>query len=149
MAVDLRLPNITADTPDIKIEQLKSYMYQLVQELNFALNSLSSEASTSNDSEIMSDYMDAVTIFSNIKSLIMKSNDIINAYYDAIKKKLEDVYVDVSDYQLFVNSINNSITKLNNSTTELNNSINNLKSDSGNLRFSITENNLLHVERKG
>ena len=145
MAVDLRLPNITADTPDIKIEQLKSYMYQLVQELNFALNSLSSEASTSNDSEIMSDYMDAVTIFSNIKSLIMKSNDIINAYYDAIKKKLEDVYVDVSDYQLFVNSINNSITKLNNSTTELNNSINNLKSDSGNLRFSITENNLLHV----
>ena len=149
MAVDLRLPNITADTPDIKIEQLKSYMYQLVQELNFALNSLSSEASTSNDSEIMSDYMDAVTIFSSIKYLIMKSNDIINAYYDAIKKKLEDVYVDVSDYQLFVNSINNSITKLNNSTTELNNSINNLKSDSGNLRFSITENNLLHVERKG
>lgn len=136
MAIDLRLPNISGDTPELKIEQIQSYLYQLVQDLNFALNSVSSNDPESGNYSAASAYRDAGATFTSIKSLIIKSKDIINAYYDEIKKRLDDVYVADSDYQIFVNSINNSINSINNSINELSNSINELES-------AVTQSNVI------
>lgn len=36
----LRLPNITASSETEQLQQIKSYLYQLVQELNWALATL-------------------------------------------------------------------------------------------------------------
>lgn len=36
----LRLPNITGETPEKQLTQLKSYIFQLVQDLNYALSEL-------------------------------------------------------------------------------------------------------------
>lgn len=36
----LRLPNITASSETEQLQQIKSYLYQLVQELNWALSAL-------------------------------------------------------------------------------------------------------------
>lgn len=43
--INLRLPNITAATEREQILQIKSYLYQLVGELNWALSSLEAEKS--------------------------------------------------------------------------------------------------------
>ena len=40
--IDIRLPNITADTEAEQIAQIKSYLHQLVQQLNWALSVLES-----------------------------------------------------------------------------------------------------------
>ena len=37
---NLPYPNITAGDPRAQVEQLKSYLYQLVDQLNYALNQL-------------------------------------------------------------------------------------------------------------
>ena len=36
----IRLPNITAATDSGQLQQIKTYLYQLVQELNWALDAL-------------------------------------------------------------------------------------------------------------
>ncbi len=38
--MNLRLPKITGNTPEEQIRQLTSYLYQLVQELNYQLEQL-------------------------------------------------------------------------------------------------------------
>jgi len=40
--IDIRLPNITADSEAEQIAQIKSYLHQLVQQLNWALSVLES-----------------------------------------------------------------------------------------------------------
>lgn len=42
--IELKLPNITADTPEEQIQQLKRYLYQLVQDLNWALQTLDKQS---------------------------------------------------------------------------------------------------------
>lgn len=38
--MNLQYPSITATTPQGQVEQLKSYLYQLVDQLNYQLNQL-------------------------------------------------------------------------------------------------------------
>lgn len=38
--ITLRFPNITGNTPEKQVEQLKDYLYNLVQELNWAFSTL-------------------------------------------------------------------------------------------------------------
>lgn len=45
MNIHIRLPNITAQTETEQLQQIKSYLFQLVGELNWALSALSSEDS--------------------------------------------------------------------------------------------------------
>ena len=40
MSIDIRLPNITATTESGKLQQMQSFMYQLVEQLNWALNNI-------------------------------------------------------------------------------------------------------------
>lgn len=93
MGVELRLPNINSETPEGQLSQIRSYLYQFAEELNWALNTLStteeskeviqttSEASAARESK-------AQDTFDDIKSLIIKSADIVNAYYEEIDNLL-------------------------------------------------------------
>ncbi len=93
MSVELRLPNINSETPEGQLSQIRSYLYQFAEELNWALNTLStseeskeviqttSEASAARESK-------AQDTFDDIKSLIIKSADIVNAYYEEIDNLL-------------------------------------------------------------
>ena len=44
--INIRLPNITANPEQGQLLQVKSYLHQLVQELNWALTSIESGTST-------------------------------------------------------------------------------------------------------
>ena len=132
--VDLRLPNITATTSDGKLQQLHGYLQQLVQQLNWALNTVDNAAVQVERKVVTTASSDPVQDFNSIKGLIIKSADIVNAYYETINKKLSGVYVAESDFgtykeetgsQILANST--GITQLYDFTGKLNNSVSNIE----------------------
>ena len=98
MSVEIRLPNITGDSAPAQLAQIKSYLYQMVGQLNFALSTMESGTGVvdtrGNSVSISTEQKeDPVSTFNSIKALIIKSADIVTAYYDEIIKRLEGVYV--------------------------------------------------------
>lgn len=99
MSIDIRFPNITAPTDAGKLQQLQSYMHQLVQQLNWALNNIGSISSTPTEkpstTASTASKDDPISNFNSIKGLIIKSADIVKAYYEEINDllKLSGEYV--------------------------------------------------------
>lgn len=108
MGVEIRLPNITGTTEREQLLQLKSYLYQLSEQLQWAFDTIDTSGK-SGAAYVVSEAprvlassgpsnSDAQATFSSIKSLIIKSADIVDAYYEEINKRLEGVYVAQSDF---------------------------------------------------
>ena len=104
MGLNLKLPNITGLSEKEQILQIKSYLYQLVNDLQFALNDTSNktdtDAATSKivSAPVKSPSMSATAMFSVLKPMIIKSADIVDAYYEQLSTKFEGVYVAGSDF---------------------------------------------------
>ena len=106
MSINLRLPNITESTPDGKLRQMQSYLYQVVEQLNWALNTMESggngtvsmQTKATTGSSGGEDKKDSGVNFNELKSLIIKSADIVEAYYEKISAKLTGKYVAQSDF---------------------------------------------------
>lgn len=119
MSVEIRLPNITAPTADGQMQQMKSYMYQLVQQLNWALHTVDSGTTESTgSSNVVAASGTAATAqesaqdtFNSIKSLIIKSADIVNAYYDIMQERFSGEYVAESEFGTYKEETNALITK--------------------------------------
>lgn len=112
MSVELRLPNITSATAVGQLSQLQSYVYQLVQQLNFALNSIEqAESGDKSAAVVMASAHgeptpeEAQETFSSIKSLIIKSADIVKAYGDVIESRMESSYEALSDFGTYKKQI--------------------------------------------
>lgn len=90
--MNLRFPNIQGDTR-AQLEAIKSYLYQLTQELNYGLQAAPSVQTTQTAPTKKPQEQ-----FNDIKALIIKSADIVNAYSEAISQRLEGVYVAQSDF---------------------------------------------------
>lgn len=107
MSFNFRLPNITATSPEGKLQQMQSFLYQTVEQLNWALNTIetgtgSSQAANQNSITGGSEEkQDSAASFNEIKSLIIKSADIVNAYYEKINARLAGEYVAQSDFGIF------------------------------------------------
>lgn len=153
--IDIRLPNITGATEREQLTQVKSYLYQLVEQLQFALGNIDTssqqgyvqtpQASTQTSQGYamtprIVEPIDAHSTFNAVKGLIIKSADIIEAYYDEINSRLEGLYVAESDFGTFVqrtsqdiesNStmVERSFTNVQEITGELANTIRGIKSD--------------------
>lgn len=90
MAVNFRLPKISGSTEE-QLSQIRSFLYRLTEELNYAFfNSGSNEALPSSPS---AQNIGTAVKFSEIKTLIIKNNDIIDAYFAAIDDRLRRKYV--------------------------------------------------------
>lgn len=106
MSMELRLPNITATTSEGQLLQVKSYLYQMVEQLNWALKNVETSGAATVAARTMtggtaSNEKEAASTFNSIKALIIKSADIVNAYYDAINRRLDGVYVAESDFGIY------------------------------------------------
>ena len=103
MSINIRMPNITGATEEARLQQMQSYLHQLAEQLNWALNTINlggnSETKTTTSSS--NGAKDSLSTFNDIKGLIIKSADIVEAYSEAISKKLEGVYVAQSDFGVF------------------------------------------------
>lgn len=101
--INLRLPNITAQTEQGQLEQIRSYLYQFAEQLNWALNNIDKQATEAKQKvEATTEQKNAVeeaqATFAEVKSLIIKSADIVNAYYEEISHRLDGMYVAESDF---------------------------------------------------
>ena len=124
--IDIRLPQITGATEREQLSQVKSYLYQLAEQLQWALKN----TDASNNTVIIRETpkslysassltpKDAEATFVSIKALIIKSAEIVNAYYDEINRRLEGVYVAQSDFGAFAEKTSQAIEETSTSTTQ-------------------------------
>lgn len=107
-----RYPNITGTTDAQQLQQLKNYLYGLVEQLNNTPTD-SATLRTSPQAGVAISYENEETTaktFASLKSFIIKSADILDAYCDKLTKKLSGVYVAQSEFGDFVRQTENTIT---------------------------------------
>ena len=117
MAYDIRYPMITGGSEKDQLTQLKSYLHQLVEQLNYSLNNIDKvqiqyiQTPTKSESSKKVDEKGTQATFDALKPLIIKSADIVQAYYEEINERLEGIYVAQSDFGTFVEQTAQEITK--------------------------------------
>lgn len=92
MSVDIRKPLISAPTTEGQLLQVKSYLFQLVEQLNYALRTVDNNSGTvtvTTDGGVQQ--KSSAAIFNEIKSLIMKSSDIINVYFSQMEPMIVEL----------------------------------------------------------
>ena len=116
--IDIRLPNITATTEAGQLAQMRSYLYQFSEQLQWALGTLEKGVSANEVllknavGEIVekTEEAKAQDTFNSIKDLIIKSADIVKAYYEEIDLLyLKGNYVAESDFGTYKEETANSI----------------------------------------
>lgn len=113
MSIDIRLPNITATDEAGKLKQIQSYMHQLVEQLNWALNNIDSVSGTptkkpsTGASTASKD--DPIDQFNSIKGLIIKSADIVKAYETTIFSDFNGKYFAESDFGTYIEETNRKV----------------------------------------
>lgn len=118
MSVKLRYPDFSVPSPVDPMKRLHSYLYQVIDELNIALDSVESKADEAHQAATAAaasagaaSEKGAQSTFNSIKSLIIKSADIVNAYYEVINRRLEGLYVAESDFGTYTEETSQTITE--------------------------------------
>ena len=118
--MNIRLPNINAPTESGQIVQMRSYLYQFAEQLQWALNTL--ENNSSGESVVLKDAVGNVLAkteeakaqetFNSIKDLIIKSADIVEAYSEEIDNllNLNGRYVAQSEFGTYTKDTNQKIS---------------------------------------
>lgn len=124
MSIAFRFPNITATTPEGKLQQMQSYMHQFVGQLNWALNTIET-AQTGNTSPAIvyqqnapAAQNDAEETFNSIKALIIKSADIVKAYETTILSDFNGKYFADSDFGTYLVETNRKVEENSENVTE-------------------------------
>ncbi len=113
--MDFRLPNINGQTSQEQIGQMKSYIYQLVQQLNFAFSSLENSNYEIVDTIVKANgnegkSTDRQSKFNQLKDLIIKTAAIVNAYEEVWIKEFKGSYTADSDFGKYSRQTLNQIT---------------------------------------
>ena len=104
MSIQIRTPAITGGTDREKLQQIQSYLYQMAQQLQWAFDSISGGGAgqtllyTGNRGGKTPQTEDSSDSFARMKDLIIKSADIVNAYYSVISRRLEGIYLAQSEF---------------------------------------------------
>ena len=144
MSTEIRLPNITATTESGKLQQVQSYLFQLVEQLNYALKSVNSAAESNVVMETASSTgakreQEAQASFNAIKALIIKSADIVTAYYEKINQKLSGEYVAQSEFGTYRETTEQTITKTSTAVEQNFHSIQQIITDLEGLQHNLIE----------
>ena len=117
MPINISLPKITASNPNEQMQQMQSYIYQLAEQLNWALSTIESSSGgnvstnvkigKSGGEEISQE--EAENTFNSIKALIIKSADIVKAYEDTIFTDFNGKYFADSDFGTYLEETNRSV----------------------------------------
>lgn len=126
MSIQIKTPNITAATDREKLQQMQSYLYQMAQQLQWAFDTIETGGGGSGSSIRTSQAVagknggnSSLDTFSEIKSLIIKSADIVDAYYVQISKKLEGIYVAQSDFGAYTEQTSQEIQENSTNITQI------------------------------
>lgn len=103
----IEYPNLTGGTPDEALAQVQSYLCQLADKLSFAVSDLDRQIAAAENtatgarSAALAVKESPRQTFSKVKDLIIKSADIVDAYYEQINLRLSGMYVASSDFGNF------------------------------------------------
>lgn len=144
--MELRMPNINAPTEREQLAQIRSYLYQFVPQLQWALNNLNTSSASNyvvkqSPQSIASkpQSLDPEVAFDALKPLIIKSADIVQAYYEEISSRLEGLYTAESDFGTFKEQTEQTLSK---SSTDIEQAFANLQqiiTDIENLNFTLAD----------
>ncbi len=104
MGIQIETPGRGTGSLNQQLQQLRSYLHRTAQQLQWAFDTLEAGAKTQSPGAEMTsgkEAPDPQQSFSQLKGLIIKSADIVNAYSDIIEKKLEGVYTAQSEFGTF------------------------------------------------
>lgn len=90
MSINIRYPNISAVTPTEQLNQVKSYLHQLVEQLNYALPTLGGAGS-------MIDVQGANVSYYELRTLIIQELQEAETKIDRLTARLEADYVKKTD----------------------------------------------------
>ena len=145
MSFDITYPKISAPTEKGQIEQIRSYLYQLADQLKWALKSIedgtqavqiTSNAKSKKESEVLSEE-EAQATFKSIKSLIISSADIVDAYTEVISSRLAGEYIAKSDFGTYTENTEKTTTETSKGVEDLYKSVQKISTDIGNLEFKL------------
>lgn len=130
MSIDIRLPNITAKDEAGQIQQVRTYLYQLAQQLNWALNTIESAQSGTVTPSVVIDKgvapQEAQDTFNSIKALIIKSADIVKAYEETIFTDFDGKYFADSDFGTYIEETSRKVEENSKGVTEAYTNVQNL-----------------------
>jgi len=103
MSIQIQTPNITGSNDRETLQQIRSYLYRMANQLQWAFDTLQTGPTASSGAMAPANRQqtakaDPAETFAGIKSLIIKSADIVDAYCAQITKRLEGQYVAQSDF---------------------------------------------------
>lgn len=116
MAMELRLPNITGETPEAQLAQIKSFLYSTIEQLNYALTVTDKATATLTQKvekavDTSSPEKKAESTFNEIKNMIIKDADIIKAYREELSREYDEKYVAVGAFGDYKEEAKASITE--------------------------------------
>lgn len=98
MSIELRKPNINAKDVVGQTAQIKSFLHELTNQLNWALNTLTGEVAqivmeqTKNDAKDVMSAEEKLKTFNALKEMIIKSADIVEAYEQNMELDFESKF---------------------------------------------------------
>ena len=112
--INIRLPNINGSTEKLQLEQIKRYLFQIAEDLNYAVKSIDNNQTKMSEqivqvSESSSKSKTSETLneqFNALKPLIIKSADIVNSFYEKISTELEGEFVASSEFGIYKEETN-------------------------------------------
>lgn len=160
--IDIRFPQINGASEKEQLSQIKSYLYQLATQLQWALKNVDTSntvvvnpipKSLSPSSEAAP--KDAQATFNAIKGLIMKSAEIVDAYYEELNTKFSGSYVAQSDFGTYVEETEQEISQNSTGIEQTFTNIQKILTDIENLNFTLAEvhahinSGILYYDEKG
>ena len=124
MSVMIQTPNITASNDRERLLQIQSYLYQMAQQLQWAFSTIETGGSSQptvqqTSATVVSSPQNPSKTFAGIKDLIIKSAEIVEAYYEEINSRLEGVYVAQSDFGAYTEQTSQEIYQNSTSINQL------------------------------
>lgn len=146
MSFNIRIPNITANSTAEQIRQVHSYLFQVVEQLNWALSAIEKdikEGAVNESVHISSPDIltekETATTFNSIKSLIIKSADIIEAYYKEFNKRFEGEYVAQSDFGTYREETASEISVNSTNVEQMYESLQQIITDVGSIEHTLID----------
>lgn len=113
---DFRLPFITASDTAGQIAQIRSFLHQTIEQLNFALKNVDEqivEQKNMATRQFVSGETDKAqaskNTFDSVKALIINSAEIVEAYYEEFNRRFSSNYVAQSEFGTYKAQVTNDI----------------------------------------
>lgn len=126
MPINIQTPNITATSDRERLLQMQRYLYQMASQLNWAFSTIETgttgvvqAAQPQSARTETGGSVNPKATFKALKDLIIKSADIVNAYYDTISSRLDGLYVAQSDFGIYAEETRQDIEATAKEVTQL------------------------------